>query len=554
MSIPEKIKTLQILFKNKKFDELIEEIEKIKDKNSLLLNIYGVSKILRNNATQNDKLSALENFEKAYLMDDKSQVGLDSLTNFINVAIEFGKFEKIFTYYNQAIKNFENNNKLLEAIQRVYQHQYKINERNNILKKLIDNNTKSYKIWSSYLYTNNFLTEFNSQKYHYNAAKNFDKILTDFNLLDLKIDKNIHNRKISVAFFSSDLIKDHSVTFFLKGLLKNFDKNKFDLIAVGNWKDKDFTNTKISSYFDKWFSISNYSDLDAINFIRSKKIDVVFDIMGMTGENRPTLFKNRVAPIQINWLGYCNTSGIKKMDYIFADPNLIYKDEEKYYFEKVKMLPRIWNCHYGLTVERKYPSLLKKNVFTFGSFNNLNKISTQTLDCWEKILKDSKNSRLILKSSLEYFPDYLETKFKKRGIFDQISILKKTKFFDDHIEKYNQIDLALDTFPYNGVTTTFEALSKLVPVLTLKGYNFKSRCGYSILKNLGIDYLIANTLEDYVSKAVYLSKNPENFQNIKESLFLKIRRSSLFDNKSFADEFQNLILVCINEKLQSLET
>ena len=104
------------------------------------------------------------------------------------------------------------------------------------------------------------------------------------------------------------------------------------------------------------------------------------------------------------------------------------------------------------------------------------------------------------------------------------------------------------------MTTTFEALCKLVPVLTLKGYNFKSRCGYSILKNLGIDYLTANTLEDYVSKAVYLSKNPEYFQNIKESLFLKIRRSSLFDNKSFADEFQNLILVCINEKLQSLET
>ncbi len=360
MSIPEKIKTLQILFKNKKFDQLIEEIEKIKDKNSLLLNIYGVSKILRNNVTQNDKLSALENFEKAYLMDKKSQVGLDSLTNFINVAIEFGKFEKIFTYYNQAIKNFENNNKLLEAIQRVYQHQYKIFERNKILKKLIDNKTKSYKIWSSYLYTNNFLTEFNSQKYHYDAAKNFDKILTDFNLSDLKIDKNIYNRKISVAFFSSDLIMDHSVTFFLRGLLKNFDKNKFDLIAVGNWKDKDFANTKISSYFDKWFSISNYSDLDAINFIRSKKIDVVFDIMGMTGENRPTLFKNRIAPIQINWLGYCNTSGIKKMDYIFADPNLIYKDEEKYYFEKVKMLPRIWNCHYGLSVERKYPSSQKK--------------------------------------------------------------------------------------------------------------------------------------------------------------------------------------------------
>ena len=549
----EKLKSFQTLFKNQKYDELIEEIEKIVDKNSVILNIYAVSKLMRNNGLREDKLSALENFEKAYLMDKYSLSGLDALTNFINLGIEFKIFDKIFNYYDEAIKNFDHNHKLLESIQRVYQYQYRVSERHNILKKLVENKSNSPRIWTSYIYTSNFLSEFDLQEEHYNDIKNFDQILKDFNLGDLQLDKNILEKKIKIGFLSSDLEKNHSIIFFLKSLLKNFDKNKFNIIAIGNLNDEKSVNNEISSYFDQIFSISKYNDLDAISFIRSKKIDVMIDVMGLTGDNRPTLFKNRIAPIQINWLGYCNTTGIKNMDFIFSDPNLIKKNEEKYYYEKIKHLPRIWNCHSGLPIERKIisPPSLIEDKFTFGSFNNFNKISNLTLDCWEKILKQSENTRLILKSSLEYFPNHIEKKFKERGISDQITILKKSDSFFDHLETYNRIDLALDTFPYNGVTTTFEALWKSVPVLTIKGNNFVSRCGYSILKNLGIEYLIANNVNDYVSKAVYLSNNLDYLKNIREDLFKRMTNSSLFDDKNFAEEFQSLIIDCINEKLQS---
>ena len=139
-----------------------------------------------------------------------------------------------------------------------------------------------------------------------------------------------------------------------------------------------------------------------------------------------------------------------------------------------------------------------------------------------KYFKNSANSQLILKSSIEYFPDYYIQQFKKRGIDDKIKILTKSSSYIDHLNTYKKIDLSLDTFPYTGVTTTFDSLWNSVPVLTLKGYNFKSRCGYSIIKNLGIDYLIADNKEDYISKAVYLSNNPVYLKSLRDKLYINL--------------------------------
>ena len=550
MNLFEKIENFKNLFKQKKFDELINQIDEIEEKNSFIINIYAAAKLLRNDIEKKDKLSALQNFEKAYLMDKSSEHALNSLGNYINLATEYGEFKKIFKYYNEATDFFGENIILLEAIQRTYRFLHRPEDRNKILKKLIDKKTNSIIIWSSYLYTNNFISSFFSQKQHFDLAIGFEKILTDFQLPKIDIDNNKNLNKLRIAFFSSNLNQPHSVIYFLKDLLKNIDKNKFHITAICNWTSDDKPHKDILPNIDEWFLISKLSDLDAIKLIRSKNFHVVFDLMGMTGDNRPVIFKNRVSPIQINWLGYCNTSGINNMDYIFADPNLIENKDENYYFEKVKKLPKIWSSHSGFSTSRSLNDLpcLKSNSFTFGSFNNFNKISKSTLDCWDKILKQSKNSRLLLKSSVEHFPDHLNSLFKEKGIDNQITILKKTNSFEDHLEFYDKIDLALDTFPYNGVTTTFEALWKSVPVLILKGFNFKSRCGYSILKGLDVEDLIANNLDEYVSKAIYFSHNFDHLKDIKKQIFLKLKESCLFDTKSFTTDFQNLILDCIKEK------
>ena len=207
--------------------------------------------------------------------------------------------------------------------------------------------------------------------------------------------------------------------------------------------------------------------------------------MGLSSSDRITLFKNRLAPIQVLWLGYNNTSGLNQMDYLIADPNLIKKNEVKLYSEKILFLPNIWNCHSGLGILRKEnPAPLMKNKYiTFGSFNNTNKISDEVVSVWSKILKSINNSRLIIKSSHSYSDKTLKEKFEKNKVLNLITFLGKKNSFEEHINEYKKIDIALDTFPYNGVTTSFEAIWMGVPVLTLKGFNPNSRAGESINKN-----------------------------------------------------------------------
>ena len=158
------------------------------------------------------------------------------------------------------------------------------------------------------------------------------------------------------------------------------------------------------------------SDLETINLIRKNDIDIIFDLMGVTSANRIQLFKNRLAPIQISWLGYCNTTGLENMDYILSDPNLIYENEEKFYSEKVIRMSKIWNCHSGMSSKFfKHPLPYKENKYiTFGSLNNFAKINYDVLETWIKILKKVKNSKLILKSSVKRDVNLLKKNLKRK--------------------------------------------------------------------------------------------------------------------------------------------
>ena len=223
------------------------------------------------------------------------------------------------------------------------------------------------------------------------------------------------------------------------------------------------------------------------------------------------------------------------------------------YSEKILFLPNIWNCHSGLGISRiETPApLIKNEHITFGSFNNAFKISDEVVSVWSKILKSINNSKLIIKSSLNYSDKILKEKFEKNQVLNQITFLDKKNSFEEHINEYKKIDLALDTFPYNGVTTSFEAIWMGVPVLTLKGFNINSRAGESINNNLNMNYLIANNKEEYVLKAVELSKNFEKVIEIRKYLFAKALASNLFNDKKFSKEFyENLEKIYFNHSPQ----
>ena len=548
----EKNNNYQKLFLEKKYSEIIRDIEN-KDKivSAGLLNLLGVCKLLRNSKDKNDLFHANEIFKEAYLLEKKTKFGLESVINFINSSANIfsenynannnNLLKEAEIYFKEAEINFGFNEKLILAIIRIYKRQNNIKNTLYYLKKLIDNNYTNPKVLCSFIYRNCFIKNWKQEDF-LNYSKLFNKILKNLeksNDIQIKIKKK---EKINLAFLSSDIKENHSITFFLKTLLLNYNKEKFKITLIANSELEDETTIFFKSLVDDYIKLSKLNDNEALSYVRGKNFDVIFDLMGVTSSNRLTLFKNRMAPIQISWLGYCNTTGIEQMDYLFADKNTIFKNEENLYSEKVIYLPKIWNCHSGINQKRnKINSPLLSNKFiTFASFNNFNKINEDVIRVWSEILNKVKNSKLILKSSIKMQTDIIKNQFEKKNVLDSVIFLEK-KTFNDHLNLYNSVDISLDTFPYNGVTTSFESIWTGVPVLTMKGYNFNSRCGESINKNLNLEYLIAQDENDYISKAVHLSNNIDDLVNIRNQVFDSALNTPLFDKDSFSKDFFRIV-------------
>ncbi|MDA8835373.1 hypothetical protein N9N53_00125 [Candidatus Pelagibacter bacterium] len=528
------------LFLKKNYEEVIVFIENNFsniEQTSEILNILGVSKLQKKNSTNFDLLSAIENFRDCYLKEKNTNQGIEGLLNFIASSNKANQYEDSIRYFKETELTLGYIPKLFLAIVNVYKILNDIESVIYYLKKIMKKEGMQNEVLQRYIYFNGYLNKWSQKDFFENTIK-LEEILPQYNCNKINIQKI---RKIKLAFLSADIKNEHSITAFLKTIIKNVNKDKFELILFSNSnKNKeDETPPDLKIYFDKWINIQNLDDIEAINIIRKNNINIMIDLMGLSSLNRLSLFKNRLAPIQILWLGYNNTSGLSQMDYLIADPNLIKKNEVKFYSEKILFLPNIWNCHSGFsTLRKENPApLINNNHITFGSFNNTNKISDEVVSVWSNILQSINNSRLIIKSSHVYSDEILKEKFEKNKVLNQIIFLDRKSSFKEHIDEYKKIDLALDTFPYNGVTTSFEAIWMGVPILTLKGFNPNSRAGESINKNLNMNYLIADNKDEYVLKAIELSKNFEKVIEIRKNIFDKALKSNLFNDKKFSKEF-----------------
>ena len=549
------IKKLEIetqeLFKKKEYSKVIFEITsetEEKDRSAFLCNLLGLSRIADHNRKNKDALNlAIKDFKFGYLKEKNTIHAIDGLANFITANIflidlmedyEFD-FTEIFDFYRLSEKFSINHRSLHVAMAMVYR-------RLNNAKKLIFHFSKiieSKKFISvdlcNYGYWRCFDKEWKQLDF-FNYGKFLDQNLQVIPQNQLVEISQVSGSKIRVGFLSSDILNGHSITYFLKTVLSNYDKDKFEIILIlSNSKEDKFTQDFKRSVNDS-INISKLNNIESVNKVRELKLDIIIDLMGYTSTQRIELFKNRMAKNQIIWMGYCNTTGLENMDFIISDPNLIKSDEEKLYSEKVIFLPKIWNSHCGFDFERKQnpPPFIKNKYFTFGSFNNFDKINEEVISVWSNILKKIENSKLVLKtSSKRLATKRLKELFQKKGVLDSIKFIEREKEFEKHLENYNEIDIALDTFPYNGVTTSFEAIWMGVPVVTMEGYNFNSRCGESINKNLNMEQLIAKDEEDYIQKVVKLSSNQETYINLRKSVFLNALKSPLFSSQDYSKSF-----------------
>ena len=542
---------LKKLFQEKRYFDVILDIESStteKNRSPALHNLLGVCRASQKGRTDRDTKYALEDFEKAFYKDNLGEISLEALCNHIKLCAEMGRkdselLKNMLTsqkMYLEAEKKFYKNDRYLSHGIDLYKYLIKHKEKISVVEKILDLNGLNKLFGSSYITSQMYLSNWR-QKDYAEFQKKFSNIFQVFDAKKIsKID--ITKKKINIGFFSPDFRQSHSITYFLKDLIKDLKNTKFETFGLSLLKNKqhDETTGEFSNLFDNWFELGDKSDQEIIDAIQNLNIDILIDLAGLWSSNRVNIFNTRICPLQISWLGFNNSTGLKEIDFILADTNTV-KNEEKEYVTKIYKLPKIWNSHCGFEYERVFNELpfKKNNYFTFGSLNNFMKINDEVINTWIKILKKVKNSKLILKSSLFLCDEVLKKKFEKEGLVNSIMILKKTarKDFLSHINLYDKIDLCLDTFPFNGVTTTFEALWKNVPVITKAGYNFNSRCGESILRNANIENFIATDNEDYIEKAVYYASNINELDNTRKNLFNKIRETPLFDTKEFCNDF-----------------
>ena len=414
--------------------------------------------------------------------------------------------------------------------------------RQNILKELIDKSSfKEKTLLYEYIYNHNLRYNWSQKDF----LSFLDKMKQKLEIIKLPKIQEIKKKKIKIGFISSNLSSNHSVTYFIKEIF-NFENKNFETYIFSDLdiQKEDETTKTIKKNVDFFYNVSDKNNIELANFLRSKNIDILIDINGYLGKGRIEIFNSRVCKLQISWLGYNNTIGLNHSDYLIADKNLILENEKNLYKEKIIYLDNIWNSHSGLNIERKYNKLPSQNnkYFIFGSFNNYLKISDDTIFVWSEILKKIKNSKLILKSSLSYSEVHFKKLFEKEGVSNRVIFKNRSANFEEHINLYKDVDLCLDTFPYTGVTTTCEALWMNVPVISMEGYNFNSRCGESILINSNLKHLVAKNKNDYISMAISFSKDLVKLEKMRRHIFNEVLKTNTFNTKKFAANFWKSIL------------
>jgi len=300
--------------------------------------------------------------------------------------------------------------------------------------------------------------------------------------------------------------------------------------------------------FLRFHDISGYDNDRAASLILKNQIDILVDLNGFSELKRLPLYLNKPAPLLVAWFNMFATSGMSCVDILIGDEWVIRKNEERWYVEKVVKLPMSY-----LTFEVNYPvpdvqppPCLRNGFITFGSLASLYKINAEVIRAWAEILKRSPRSRLILgNTQLEHHcnREYTINRFAKFGISrDRLTLLGPETHYQ-FLRRYDSLDIALDPFPYNGGTTTTEAIWQGVPVLTFCGDRWASRTSTSIMSNAGLEDFVCKDMEDYIDRAVYLGSSPKipaELRQLRLKMRTRVRKSSVCDCSRFAQYMEDI--------------
>lgn len=347
------------------------------------------------------------------------------------------------------------------------------------------------------------------------------------------------DRPLRVGYVSGDF-RRHPVGLFMAPVISGHDKRQFNVVCYNNDKWADELTEKLKSEADGWRDIAGLDDDDACRLIRDDAIDILVDLSGHSAGGRLGVFALKPAPVQFAYLGYPGTTGLKAVDYRItdgrADPE---PDADRHFTEKLVRLPGGFLCYAPVPDAPGVspPPLIGNGYPTFGSFNNLAKLSADVIGLWAGILKAVPSSRLLLKN--QSFADAatqarIAKAFADRGVEgDRLELVGPAKTIAEHLGLYGRVDIALDPFPYNGTTTTCEALWMGTPVVVLAGDRHSGRVGASILGAAGLTDFVAGSPEQYVELAVAWAGREQDLAALRESLRQRVGDSDLTNQSEF---------------------
>ena len=352
-------------------------------------------------------------------------------------------------------------------------------------------------------------------------------------------------RRLRIGYVSPDFYK-HSVAFFIEPLLACHDHQAFEVVCYSNLATPDAVTERLQKLADKWHDIAGMSDEQVAGQVREDHIDLLVDLAGHTGGNRLLVFARKPAPVQVTYLGYPSTSGLSAMDYRLSDdwtdpPGMT----DAFHSEEVIRLPGGFLCFQPPALSPEVTPLpdLAPGGVTFASFNNAVKIRQEVVVLWSKLLQALPDARLLLKAKQlgdRESVTRLQNLFEQQGVAaERIEFIGWIPDSETHLAIYNRAHIALDTFPYNGTTTTCDALWMGIPVITLAGDDSRSRVGLSLLKQLGLDDLIADTPAAYLEIAQALATDTGKLRTLRSGLRQKMQQSSLLDANSFARKVES---------------
>jgi protein O-GlcNAc transferase len=351
---------------------------------------------------------------------------------------------------------------------------------------------------------------------------------------------SMNDRRLRIGYVSADF-RRHPVSAFIEPLLKGHHKDKVEVFCYADVSKPDAITRRLQGLAEHWLSITGATDAQVAQKINQDGIDILIDLSGHTANNRLAIFTYKAAPIQAGYLGYAASTGLQTMDYWISDKILQPEDTKDIASETLYRLPRCWISYQPPVADLAIKIKATDTPLVYGSFNNVIKLNSELIACWQQILAQSPGAQLLLKSTVLDNPEFKQkivADLSQAGIDMQRVQLRGGSAYDDYMLDYNAVDIALDTFPRSGGTTAADALWMGVPVVTLAGEHYVQRLATSKLNAIGHPEWIAGSPKKYVDIAVALGKDRAALSQTKTSLRDAFMASELFDYDDLATHME----------------